>query len=390
MFDFSTPIERRGTYCTQWDFVADRFGQPDLLPFTISDMDLATAPCVQQALNKRMQHPVWGYSRWNHEDYKAAIVGWFARRFDTTIASDSIAYGPSVIYIVAQLLRLWSEPNDEVLVHTPAYDAFDRVIARNHRKMLRCPLVKGTEGHQIDWALFTELASRDSCKILLLCSPHNPTGRVWTWDELQRMDAICRTHGVKVISDEIHMDTVFAQHIPWARATKAQDWALVTSPSKSFNIPALGGAYAFLPDQQTRTAYLNQLKEADGLSSPSILAVVGLIAAYKEGDAWLDTLNIYLKENHKHLAERLNDRFPALNIQPPQGTYLAWLDLSPLNIDMARLQHQLIHEEKVAIMPGETYGSEGQQCIRINLGCSRQKMDDGIDRLIRAITAVCV
>jgi len=385
MFDFATPINRKGTYCTQWDYVADRFGEADLLPFTISDMDLATAPCVLSALDYRMKHPVWGYSRWNHHDYKSAIAYWFQTRFDTEIDKEAIVYGPSVIYMVARLLNLWSEISDEVLVHTPAYDAFDKVIHFNHRKMLRCPLIKGAERYEIDWQLFTELANRGTCKVLLLCSPHNPTGRVWSEDELSRMDDICRAAGVRVISDEIHMDTTFTRHAPWAGITRATDWALVSSASKSFNIPALGGAYGIMPDIESRNNYLDCLKMADGLSSPSVPGMLALISAYREGAEWLDSLNLYLKANHQHLADRLNDGFPSVNYQVPDGTYLAWIDLGSLAINMNDLQERLVTLEKVAIMRGDTYGPEGQSFLRMNLGCSRLKLDDGIDRLLRAL-----
>ena len=385
MFDFSTPVNRKGTYCTQWDFVADRFGADDLLPFTISDMDMATAPCVQSALAERLQHPVWGYSRWDHDDFKSAIVDWFSLRFATGIEKDAIVYGPSVIYIIARLIHLWSAPGDEVLVHTPAYDAFEKVIQSSRRKMLRCPLIKGQDGFEINWPLFTEQVNRSHCKILLLCSPHNPTGRVWSANELKRIDDICHTAGVRVISDEIHMDTTFVQHHPWAGITKSRDWALVSSASKSFNIPALGGAYALLPDEQSRNDYLALLKSADGLSSPSVLGMIALISAYREGGGWLDSLNHYLKRNHQQLVHRLNDCFPSLKHKMPEGTYLSWIDLTPLLINMDALQHRLICHEKVAIMRGDTYGKEGSTFLRMNVGCSQQKLDDGIDRLLRAL-----
>ncbi len=385
MFDFSTTVNRYGTYCTQWDYVEDRFGQADLLPFTISDMDFETAPCIQQALQQRLEHGVLGYSRWNHDDFKLAITGWFDKRFNVQLPVESVVYGPSVIYIISQLVQIWSEQGDGVLVHTPAYDAFGNMLNANQRQLLESPLLKTAEGYQIDWPQFEAQAALPHCKILLLCSPQNPTGRVWTKAELIRMAEVCQRHNVKVISDDIHMDVAYSSYIPWSEVAVNNDWVLVTSGSKSFNIPALTGSYAFMPDKATREAFLLQLKAAHGLSSPSILGVIGHIAAYQYGDEWLDALKGYLHANLEYVAERLNLEFPTINYQVPDGTYLAWIDLNSLNIDMDELQRTLINDHKVAIMRGDTYGSAGKGYIRLNVGCPRSKVVTGVAALITAL-----
>lgn len=385
MFDFSRVVDRHGTFCTQWDYVQDRFGQADLLPFTISDMDFETAPCVLEAIKLRMEHGVLGYSRWNHDEFKGVVSSWFAKRYDAKLSSQDLVYGPSVIYIISQLVQLWSKPGDGVLVHTPAYDAFGNMLSANYRQMLTSPLMKTETSYEIDWSHFEAQAALPQCKILLLCSPQNPTGRVWTQDELQRMAEICQKHDVKVISDDIHMDMAFEPYIPWSAVAKDQQWALVSSGSKSFNIPALTGAYAFIPNQEHRDAYLTQLKAAHGLSSPSILGVIAHIAAYQQGEPWLEALKEYLHGNLSYVAEQLGHEFPQLNYQVPQGTYLAWIDLKPLNIDMDELQRLLIEEHKVAIMRGDTYGKEGEGYVRLNVGCPRSKVATGLKALIAAI-----
>ncbi|GLT13053.1 MalY/PatB family protein [Vibrio algivorus] len=385
MFDFSRVVDRHGTFCTQWDYVQDRFGQADLLPFTISDMDFETAPCVLEAIKLRMEHGVLGYSRWNHDEFKGAVTRWFAKRYDAKLSSQDLVYGPSVIYIISQLVQLWSKPGDGVLVHTPAYDAFGNMLSANYRQMLTSPLMKTETSYEIDWSHFEAQAALPQCKILLLCSPQNPTGRVWTQDELQRMAEICQKYDVKVISDDIHMDMAFEPYIPWSAVAKDQQWALVSSGSKSFNIPALTGAYAFIPNQEHRDAYLTQLKAAHGLSSPSILGVIAHIAAYQQGEPWLEALKEYLYSNLSYVAEQLGHEFPQLNYQVPQGTYLAWIDLKPLNIDMDELQRLLIEEHKVAIMRGDTYGKEGEGYVRLNVGCPRSKVATGLKALIAAI-----
>ncbi|QMB06198.1 MULTISPECIES: MalY/PatB family protein [Citrobacter] len=389
MFDFSTEVDRHGTWCTQWDYVADRFGSADLLPFTISDMDFATAPCILQALTQRLSHGVLGYSRWKNDDFLAAISHWFLTRHNTQIDPQSVVYGPSVIYMVSELIRQWSSTGDTVVIHTPAYDAFYNAIKGNQRTVHPVALEKRAHGWYCDMAKLEETLSRPESKILLLCSPQNPTGKVWTRDELETMASMCQRHGVKVISDEIHMDMVWDQqpHIPWNQVARG-DWALLTSGSKSFNIPALTGAYGIVEDADSRNHYLAALKGRDGLSSPAVLALTAHIAAYQHGSPWLDALRDYLAANLHYVAHELNAAFPELNWQIPQSTYLAWIDLRPLNIDDHALQDVLIHQQKVAIMPGYTYGEEGRGFVRLNAGCPRAKLEKGVNGLINAIRSL--
>lgn len=391
--DFDRVVDRHGTYCTQWDYVADRFGHADLLPFTISDMDFATAPCIRQTLATRLEHGVFGYSRWDHGDFKGAVSNWFARRHGATLAPETLIYGPSVIYVIAQLVKIWSAAGDGVLVHTPAYDAFGNMLAANDRVLLPCPLLKKEGSYQIDWACFEQQAARPDCRILLLCNPHNPTGRVWTREELRRMADICQRYRVNVISDDIHMDVNFVPYLPWSEVARNDNWALVSSGSKSFNIPALGAAYAFIANADARAAYLKLLKAAHGLSSPPILGVLAHISAYRDGDAWLDALKSYLHSNLVYLATRLNAAFPAIDYRAPDGTYLAWIDLRGLGIDSAErmdeLQRLLVEKYHVAIMRGDTYGVEGTGYVRLNVGCPRSKVERGLDALIGALEELC-
>ncbi len=307
MFDFSVPVDRHGTWCTQWDYVADRFGAADLLPFTISDMDFPTAPVILSALQQRLAHGVLGYSRWKNDDFIGAVAHWYQQRFNSAIDPASLVYGPSVIYMVSQLIRQWSAPGDAVLIHTPAYDAFYKAIEGNRRQVFSAPLHPSPDGWQCDMAALEAQLAKAECKIMLLCSPQNPTGKVWTREELETMAALCKRHNVRVISDEIHMDMVWHghRHTPWSEVGTGS-WALLTSASKSFNIPALTGAYGLISDEQDREAYLNVLKGQDGLSSPAVLALVAHITAYREGEPWLDALRAYLQSNLEYVAHALN------------------------------------------------------------------------------------
>ncbi|MEV6259550.1 MalY/PatB family protein [Streptomyces sp. NPDC051784] len=383
-YDFDTVIDRRGTWCVQWDGVADRFGVDGLLPFTISDMDFATAPEVLAALRARLDHGVLGYTTWQQDDFRSAVAHWYETRYGTRVDTGRLVYGPSVLSQLSQLLQMWTAEGEGVVVHTPTYDGFRKAVLGLGRELRGVPLGDGT-------ALERELARTDA-KVLVLCSPHNPTGRVWTEAELRGMRELARFHGVAVISDEIHADFVHEgqTHVPYARIAgdgPGEDrWAVITSASKSFNFPALTGSYGLIGDPADRTEYLRRMETAEGLASPAVLSLTAHIAAYREGAAWLDAVRAYTAENLALVAERLNAAFPELAWEPPQAGYLAWIDLRPLGVDDDELQRVLIEREKVAIMPGTVYGAPG--FLRLNVGCARSKADAGVSALVRALREV--
>ncbi|MFJ1928776.1 MalY/PatB family protein [Streptomyces sp. NPDC088131] len=380
-YDFDTVIDRRGTWCVQWDGVADRFGVDGLLPFTISDMDFATAPEVLAALRNRLDHGVFGYTDWDHEDFRSAIAHWYETRYGTTIDTGRLVYGPSVLSQLSQLLQMWTAEGEGVVVHTPTYDGFRKAITGLGRELRGVPLGDPEE-------LERELARADS-KVLLVCSPHNPSGRVWTEAELAEMGSLAARHGVAVISDEIHADFVHGgrRHVPWTRVAGDGRWALITSASKSFNFPALTGSYGLIGRPDDRTEFLRRMETAEGLASPAVLSLTAHIAAYREGGDWLDAVRAYVTGNLEFVAERLNAAFPELEWEPPQAGYLAWIDLRKAGVeDEAALQRVLIDRERVAVMPGSVYGAEG--FVRLNVGCARSKVEAGVAALIRGVEAV--
>lgn len=386
-FDFSKPIDRIGTFCTQWDFVQDRFGQKDLLPFTISDMDFKTAPAILERLSQSIHHGVFGYSRWKVTPFLDAISNWFLKRFETQIDQNHIVYGPSVMYIAAKLITLWSNKQDGIITFTPAYDAFYKVIESNQRKVVASPLTKIGSEWLCNFEQLERCMAEKQNTLLLLCNPHNPTGKAWTAEELSQIAYLSKKYHVQVISDEIHMDMVWKGiHLPWLNFAQ-NDWAVVTSASKSFNIPALTGAYALINHQQTREQYLNHLKMNDAVSSPCILAIQATISAYNDSEKWLDSLRDYIYQNLIYVDNTLKQAFPKLKQKTiPEATYLDWIDLNSIykGTDEA-LQEKLIHNCKVAIMPGSTYGKEGTKYLRLNVACPRSKLEKGVTAIIESL-----
>ena len=384
--NFDEIKDRRGTYCTQWDYVKDRFGKEGLLPFTISDMDLESPEEIAEALVKRINHKIFGYSRWNHDDFKNSIESWYKKRFSCEINKDWIVYSPSVIYAVSKFVEMKSEKGDGVLINTPGYDGFFKMILGNERKIISSPLKNINGKYEIDFEDF-EKKCRE-VKIFLLCSPHNPVGKVWTEEELIKIIEICKKNNVFIISDEIHMDIVYnKKHIPIVSLGKdyLENIVLCTSASKTFNIPAFTGSYLFIPSEKNREDFLKILKERDALSSPSILAVIATMTAYNECEYWVDELIKYTENNIRFVKEYLEKNIPELFCEIPDGSYFAWIDFSKLGISSEEFQKYLIDIGEVAVMPGLTYGEEGRYFLRLNVACSIKKVKDGLERIKKSV-----
>ncbi len=376
MMNFDQVNDRYHTYSTQWDFISDRFGASDILPFSISDTDFRAPESVSETCSEVISRGVYGYTRWNHHAYKGAISSYFKRRHDTDIEEDWIMYSPSVIYSVAKLLELTTEKNDGICVFEPMYDAFYHVIQDNERTMVVSRLINNNGRYEIDFEDLNEKASH--CRAMLLCSPHNPTGRVWTEEELQRIVEICDMYDLTLISDEIHSDVVREgmHHIPILNLRTEKTY-LVSSASKTFNIPGLGGSYAILPSEEMRKAFEHRTRYMDFVNSASLLSVCATIEAYTNCDDYIEELNAYLMGNFALLSD-FCVRHPKLKFTVPEATYLAWVDVRELESDDARLQDVLVHQAKVGFMNGRVYGDPGY--LRINLGAPKSKIEEGLRR----------
>lgn len=385
---FDTAINRKGTYCTQWDYVEDRFGEADLLPFTISDTDFMVPKEVLKTLKERMNHPVFGYTRWNHHELKEAIKQWYQSRFDTLLEEEWIMYTPTVIYAVSTLIQMLTKKGEGVVLQTPAYDAFFKVIQDNDRLLVENPLIYEENQYRIDFTNLEEKLARPENKVLLLCSPHNPTGRVWKQWELEKIVALCRQYSIFLLSDEIHMDILGRgqRHIPITRFNYEQV-AIVTSGTKTFNFPGLTFAYALIPNLGLREHFQRKLKNADGLSSTNIFGMLATMSAYRYCSHWVDELNHYLESNQRYVKAFIQEKLPDVKVVDLEATYLMWLDVSKAVSDIPLLREKLISVGKVAIMDGSIYGGNGHQFLRLNIGCPKSKLVDGLDRMLKSFEA---
>lgn len=386
MINFDKKVNRLGTYCTQWDYVEDRFGKKGLLPFTISDMDLEFPEEITEVLKERLNHRVLGYSRWKHDDFKDSIRNWYSKRFNCSVDSNWIYYSPSVMYSISKLIEIFSDEGDGVLINTPAYNAFYEVIGNNNRNIIKSPLINKDGFYSIDFEDFEKKCKYS--KIFILCNPHNPTGRVWSELELIKMVRICKENNVKIISDDIHMDIVYDNKMtPVLNVSDnyLESIFICTSASKSFNIPALTGSYVIIPNEEIRTKFENITRYRDFVNSPAILAILGTMTCYNDCEYWLDELLRYLKENLQYTINYIECNLKPLKLVMPEGCYFAWIDFSGLKISSEKFQKLLIDIGEVAIMSGKVYGEESEFYLRLNVACSREKLEDGLNRIKKTI-----
>ncbi|WP_180366666.1 MalY/PatB family protein [Oenococcus oeni] len=379
-YDFDQLINRHNTYSTQWDYISDRFGRNDILPFSISDTDFAVPKEIQDAVRQRIEHPIYGYTRWNHEDYKQNIVDWFKKRNRVNIEPDWIAYSPSVVFTISTFIRMMSNEGDTVAVFSPMYDAFYGAIEKNDRFLAPVRLGSAQEGYVIDWDSLTTILSQPRTKILLLTNPHNPTGKVFTRQELYRISELCDQYHIFMISDDIHRDIVYKpNHYCPLTEVRQHQMVLCCSASKTFNTPGLIGSYLFEPDTELYRKFLIELKQKNALSSVSIFGMISQMAAYKNGSEYVDQMVDYLHQNLLILNDFLINQHLNIDFVLPQGTYLAWLKVDRLGYSANELQNRLVNKGKVGIMSGKTYGDSNY--LRMNIACPRKKLLDGLKRL---------
>lgn len=375
-FDFDNLPDRRGTMSVKWDSDND----PDMLPMWVADMDFSAAPAIIEALERRVAHGVFGYT---HPDkvYYDAVTGWFERRHGWKFDADQIIYTTAVVPAVSACIKALTTPGDGVIILTPVYTCFFSSIRNNGCRVVESPLVRTETSYAIDFASLENLCSDNSNKVLLLCNPHNPAGRVWTHDELRRINDICVANNITVISDEIHCEIVFKPHayVPYATIATGP-YVTCCSASKAFNIAGLQCANIVTPDEKMR-AQIDRAININETCDVGPMGVTATVAAYTDGEPWLEACTQYIHDNYALLKERIAAMPGNLKVLDLEGTYLAWVDVSSLDIPAAWLSDALKREAKVWFTPGTEYGWAGEGYLRINLATSRANVAEAMDRL---------
>lgn len=383
-YDFDKIIPRRGTNSVKWD-VAKEDG---VIPMWVADMDFQAAPCIRQAMKERVDHGVFGYTLVPNSYYES-IISWFDRRHQWHIDRNWILYTSGVVPAISAIIKALTEPGDKVLVQTLVYNCFFSSIRNNGCTTAENALVRKGNSYEIDFDDFERLAADEKTKVFLLCNPHNPAGRVWTPDELSRMNDICLRHGVKVIADEIHCELIMPGYkfTPFAAVSKAcQDNCITTnSPTKSFNIAGLQIAN-IITNNDTIKRKIDRAININEVCDVNPFGVIALQAAYNEGESWIDQLNLYLWENYKVLKDFFQEHLPKLQVLKLEGTYLVWVDISTTGLKADELTNELLQQGKVMVNSGTMYGkTTGANYLRLNIAMPRSLMLEALQRIAQVL-----
>ena len=383
---FDTLYERKNTRSMKWDMLKPVFQRDDILPMWVADMDFKAPQAVNEALIKRAEHGIYGYTVVDN-DVKNTIVNWNDRRHNWKIDPDWLTFSPGVVTSLHLAIQTFTKPNDKVLIQTPVYTPFYNVIEQHDRKVVKNTLINKDNYYTIDFADFEDQL-KQGVKAFILCSPHNPVGRVWTKNELQEMARLCLKYDVLILSDEIHGDLVYPgnHHIPIASLSEdiADKTITFMSPSKTFNLAGLQASY-IITTNKTKREQLDAAFKIQGLNALNTMGSTALEAAYKHGEAWLDELIGVLNDHQNYVIEMFETHTKELKAIRSEGTYLIWIDCSSLEMDGKSLHTFMIEEAKVGLNPGFNYGEEGDQYMRINIACPRSTLEDGINRIITAV-----
>jgi len=381
-------VRRRGTGSYKWDTPAD----DDILPMWVADMDFRTAPCIIDVLQRRVEHGIFGYTKVPAEYYQA-VCGWFSRRHGWKIAPEHIIYTSGVVPALSAVIKGLTHPGQKVIVQTPAYNCFYSSIRNNGCVLASNPLTYHPDGsYTMDFDGLEQLASDPDTRLMLLCNPHNPAGRVWTCGELSRVAEICLRHDVTVVADEIHCELTYQGHryTPYGSLERkyTEQCVVCCSPSKAFNTAGLQIANIVCADAGMR-ARIDRAINDNEVCDVNPFGVAGLIAAYNEGEEWLQALTEYLWQNYLTVRDYFSENMPGCIVTPLEGTYLAWINISCTGLDCDALCSRLELQGKVMLSPGSIYGPGGGNFIRLNLACPRTVLQQGLDRIASVISPLC-
>jgi len=381
--NFDELIDRRGTGCVKWD----ESPSSDVIPLWVADMDFRAAPAILDVVKKRAEHGVFGYTVVGDEYYEA-IISWFQRRHDWTIHREEILYTTGVVPAMSVAIKALTMPGEKVLILSPDYNCFFSSVRNNGCEVLETILRRTNDTFEVNWDDFETKCADEKTTVFLLCNPHNPCGRVWTRDELERMNDICLKHGVKVVSDEIHCELVMPgyQFHPFAAVSEQcrQNSVILNSPSKSFNIAGLQAANIICsqPDWRHRLDRAININEVCDMNP---FGPVALVAAYNESEDWLDALNAYLWDNYQTLCDFAAHHLPQWKVCRLEGTYLPWVDITATGMTSQAYCDHLLSDAKVRVNPGTMYGPvSGEGYIRLNIACPRSRFLEALERIKEA------
>ncbi len=378
-YNFDEITQRRGSNSYKWDAAEE----DDVLPMWVADMDFRTSPAITNALAKRVQHGIFGYTK-VPQAYFDAVTGWFGRKHNFTIQKEWILFTSGVVPALSAIIKALTSPGDKVLVQTPVYNCFFSSIRNDECEMVSNKLVYADGKYTIDFEDLEKKAADPQVKLLLLCNPHNPVGRVWQLEELKKIGEICLRNNVIAVSDEIHCDLVYPghTHIPFASISDEfrMNSVTCTAPSKTFNLAGIQVANIIAADEEIRRK-IDKALNINEVCEINAFAVEALIAAYNEGDDWLDELKVYLYDNYLLLSEFFKSYLPHLPVLPLEATYLVWVDCSALGIASKEIADKLLLKEKFWVNEGTMYGEAGEGFIRINIATQRDRLVRGLKKI---------
>lgn len=385
-YDFSRPTDRRGTDSYKWDSAPEA----DIIPLWVADMDFETFPAITEALQRRVAHGIFGYTR-VPEAYYEAVCRWFKKRHGWHINREDIIYTSGVVPAVSAVIKALTLPGDQVIVQGPVYNCFFSSIRNNGCETVSNSLIYNKEElrYEIDFDDLERKLKHERARLMLLCNPHNPGGRVWTRDELTRVAELCRKYGVRVVSDEIHCELTLYdnEYVPFGSLPDelSRDSITCCSPSKAFNTAGLQIANIVCRDAEVRNR-IDRAININEVCDVNPFGVIALQAAYSdEGYEWLTQLRKYISANYDLLLERFARELPKCKVMRMEGTYLAWIDCSELHISSDEIEKMLMHENKVWVNAGSMYGAEGAAFIRINMACTSELLNEGITRIVNGL-----
>lgn len=387
-FDFDEVIDRRNTDCLKYDFAVQR-GRPEgVLPLWVADMDFRTSRKILDAIAERVDHGIFGYTE-SGESYFEAVAGWMRGRHAWEVRREWLVKTPGVVFALAMAVKAYSREGDAVLIQQPVYYPFTEVIEDNGRKVVNSSLIQGKDGrYRIDFEDLETKIIKNRVSLFLLCSPHNPVGRVWSREELERLGEICLKHNVVVVSDEIHEDFVFGdrRHYVFADVrTEFEDISVIcTSPAKTFNLAGLQISNIFIPNKELRTKFEKQIAAA-GYSQLNTIGLTACEAAYRHGADWYEAMLRYVADNIGYMKEYLTTRLPMLKMTVPEGTYLVWVDFRALGLPPEQLEELIVKKADLWLDSGAIFGETGQGFERFNVACPRKILKKALEQLERAI-----